>query len=405
MHIDLHQLIQALSDAIDLVGIDEIQHGKRVACMALTCGIEMSLDQADLETLYHSALLHDCGVSSTRVHKNLVNELEWEGADHHCLLGEERIRRFPPFHGMADIVRYHHTPWQDLHNVSISPKNKTFTNLVFLLDRVDALMAQTGGPNRLATADQIRMKLPSFRDNYFGGELTDLFLSASSHEAFWIDLESCHLTDRIRRLAPSVADVQVKGEDLLLAATLFADIVDAKSPYTAEHSRGVARLSRFLSSQCGISETRCDQVEVAGLLHDLGKLQVPDSILEKTGPLDQEGIAIMRHHSYVTYRILKQVKGLEEISLWAANHHERLDGSGYPFGKSEKDLTLESRIIIISDIFQALAQNRPYRESLPPEKIMSFLGRGADNGQLDCDVVDIVSSRLHECYEICLAAD
>jgi putative nucleotidyltransferase with HDIG domain len=181
---------------------------------------------------------------------------------------------------------------------------------------------------------------------------------------------------------------------------LFAQIVDAKSKYTAEHSTGVASLSRYLAERCSLNETSCCWVEVAGLLHDLGKLQVPDKVLERKGALSREDTAIMRHHSYVTFHILKKIQGLEDISLWAANHHEKLDGSGYPFRKTAVELSIESRIIIIADIFQALAQNRPYRISQSPEAIIEFLKKGNEHGQLDTDLVHIVESEPSTCYSI-----
>lgn len=139
---------------------------------------------------------------------------------------------------------------------------------------------------------------------------------------------------------------------------------------------------------------------MAALLHDLGKLQVPDAILEHRGYLEGENLAIMRHHSYVTHMILSRITGLEEIALWASNHHEKIDGSGYPFRRKGEELSIESRIIIIADIFQALAQNRPYRAPLPQNTIVELLSKQASEGKLDRDIVAIVESEPERCLEI-----
>ena len=107
--------------------------------------------------------------------------------------------------------------------------------------------------------------------------------------------------------------------------------MDAKSPFTAEHSVGVSRLARFLAERLGVSIENCEKLEIAGLLHDLGKLRVPDEILEKPGRLDKRERKIINTHSYETFQILRNIRGFEEITRWAAYHHEEPDGSGYPF--------------------------------------------------------------------------
>jgi putative nucleotidyltransferase with HDIG domain len=114
-------------------------------------------------------------------------------------------------------------------------------------------------------------------------------------------------------------------------ATLFSCIVDAKSPFTAHHSLGVAGLSRWLAEKMGLPTARCEQLEIAALLHDLGKLRVPDEILEKPAGLNPHERSLINAHSFETYQILRHIHGFEEIACWAAYHHEEPDGHGYPF--------------------------------------------------------------------------
>ena len=404
MKTDLDQLVRAFSRTVDLVGVDDVQHGKRVAFMALSCAETMGLGQAETTLLGRLGLLHDCGVSSSRVHRQLVGELEWRGSDLHCQIGARRMRQFAHFAPMAEVILYHHTRWEDLKKLTLPEKTKLHANLIFLVDRVDALATLHPGPNFLAAKDTICKKVFDLRDTYFHPGLVDNFIASSNSEAFWITMEPMHLEDFMLQQQMDLDEIKVDTEDMRAIAGLLAQIVDAKSQYTAEHSYGVAGLSRYLAHKCALPEEVCFKIEIAGLLHDLGKLQVSDEILELEGPLNQQELATMRHHSFVSFQILKKIRGFEDISLWAANHHEKLDGSGYPFHKTEEHLCLESRIIIIADIFQAFAQNRPYRKAQPLEEILKYLKLLAKKGKIDTELVKLVDSESDACYAVATAS-
>ncbi len=398
MKIDFEQLILALSDSVDLVGIDEVQHGKRVAFMAWECAAAMGMSAERKKALLYLGLLHDCGVSSTREHRSIIDEIDWADSFLHCQVGARRMQHFKPLACMADVILYHHHHWQDLQQVDVPEQTKLDSNLIYLLDRVDALAAPYLTALGQADKDEIRSKIANLRNAYFQSDLVDIFLDVSAREAFWFALEPMYLQEFFQHIEPSEQRVVVDSSGLKSMAELFAQIVDAKSPYTAEHSHGVARLSRFLAELCGLDNSTWGKVEVAGLLHDLGKLQVPDSVLEKAGKLDGEDLSFMRHHSYVTYKILQKIEGMEEIAVWTANHHEALDGSGYPFRRKGNDLDLQSRIIIVADIFQALAQNRPYREAQQQDAIVAILQGQARGGRLDKDLVELIVRHLDACY-------
>lgn len=222
----------------------------------------------------------------------------------------------------------------------------------------------------------------------------------SEKESFPFTLEPTHLQNFLQQREIGTDDLLSISPHLLDTAERFAQIVDAKSPYTAEHSVGVAQLARYLGEKAKLSNNTCNKIEIAGLFHDLGKLQIPNSILDKTGSLNQDDISYMRHHSYASYTILQNIEGMEEIAQWASNHHEALDGSGYPFHKTASELSIESRIIIISDIFQAMAQDRPYRKAHSLSTIIYHLKEGVANGQLDDDIVILVEDNQAECYQI-----
>ncbi len=396
--IDFRQVVHALSDTLDLVGVDEIQHGKRVAFMARECGRAMGLAEPDLDRLYHAALLHDCGVSSTAVHRRLVNEMDWEGADEHCQLGAALLAGHELFADLAPLVRYHHTHWEDLAGVAVPAEVALASNCIYLTDRVDALTANRDRSELLLARDDIRNTISRHRDSFFAPQLVDIFLRVSTSEFFWLTLEPRHLDLYLAEMTQTARPHRLTHDSFLRMARIFATIVDAKSPFTVEHSLGVARLAKRLGRLLGLNAGVCQKLEVAGLLHDLGKLRVPDEILEKPAPLDRRERAVMMHHSFESYQILRRIKGFAGIAEMAAFHHETLAGDGYPFHLTGPRLSLEARIIAVADIFQALAQNRPYRPALAPTEIMAILHGLADTNHLDNRVVDVVADNLATCY-------
>jgi len=399
MKVDLWQLVYTLSDALDLVGVDDRYHGKRVAVMAAGIGEELGWARPALEKVFLGGLLHDCGVSSTQIHKQLVTELDWSGASAHCERGEALLIDFAPLSHLAPMIRYHHTHWDELIQKDLSQEIKVLTNLIYLADRVDSLATDHYGQDLLLARNQIRGTIGRYRDTYFSGELVEAFLSASVKEAFWLSLESNHIKSSTRTWTLGSELRELESEDIRQLASIFGVIVDAKSPFTAEHSTGVAQLARYLAESAQLPQSTCDQLEIAGVLHDIGKLMVPDEILEKPGGLSKPERSLIRQHSFETYQILKQIRGFEEISGWAAYHHEALNGRGYPFHLEKDELDLEARIVAASDAFQAMAQKRPYRASLSRKKILGKLKYRVRNGRLDEDVVGIVEDNLDSCWE------
>jgi len=205
-----------------------------------------------------------------------------------------------------------------------------------------------------------------------------------------------HIEDKAATVETTLIDL----EDLRSIALMFARIIDAKSQFTAEHSLRVADLARYLAYGLNLDGETCDTLEIASYLHDLGKLRVPDAILEKNGPLDEAEKMTMKRHSFDTYEILFRLFGHESIAKWAAFHHETLSGEGYPFHLKEEELPKEARILAVADIVQALVQNRPYRMSLPPKEVMFILEEMTAAGRLDGEVVGFVRNNLLQCWAV-----
>ena len=403
LSINLRQAICALAEALGLVGIDEKQHGERVAYMGVKTAEILGWDDTQVSNLFHSGLLHDCGVSSTRMHNKLVTELDWAGSEGHCIVGEQLLLEFRPLAHLAPVIRYHHTHWDALDKLGVAPEVAVPANLIYLVDRVDAVLAQHVMNGEKLPFEDVRNTIEKLSGSFFSPELVEAFLEASSNEAFWLNLEPLNIVEYIHAMGRLGTATITEFDDLRTLSCIFAKIVDAKSKFTFEHSMGVARLVVYISKLMGLPPERIALMEISALLHDLGKLGVPDEVLDKPSKLNREETAIMHRHSYDTYQILRQISGFEEIADWAGNHHETLLGDGYPFHHQGKSLPIETRTIMVADIFQALAQDRPYRASLPPERIMGILNDMVDAGRVDKDIVAVVEGHKDTCWQIATA--
>src|ERR1700726_1183833 len=155
----------------------------------------------------------------------------------------------------------------------------------------------------------------------------------------------------------------------------FNQLLDLKDISTGVHSTRLAEWAIRVAREMDFPEDRFYQVEVAALLHDIGKVGVPDSILKKAGPLTEEERAIINRHPEYSWSILRLFPGLEEASLYALHHHESVDGTGYPAGLKGNDIPMVSRIICVIDAFDAMVSNRCYRQGLPPSEAIARLVR------------------------------
>jgi HD-GYP domain-containing protein (c-di-GMP phosphodiesterase class II) len=168
----------------------------------------------------------------------------------------------------------------------------------------------------------------------------------------------------------------------------FNQLLDLKDISTGVHSTRLAEWALRVAREMNIPDSRSYQVEVAALLHDIGKVGVPDAILKKNGPLTAEERAIINRHPEYSWSILRLFPGLEEASLYALHHHESVDGTGYPAGLKGQDIPLVSRIISVIDAYDAMVSNRCYRKGLPHEEAVARLLK-ASGTQFDAEVVRV----------------
>ena len=396
LDVDLREVVFALSDALDLVGVSDVAHGKRVAIMAEKCARLLGYSEAEARFIFELGMLHDIGVSSSKIHRHLISEFDWENSQEHCLLGSRLLRGFSPFARMSDPVLFHHTHWQDLTALDdVAPDVAEMANLIFLVDRVDALAAAFYSGNSILRHNHtLRAHIGELSGSFFSPRLVEAFMVASESEAFWLSLEPRGIQMILQAKLLGGQRIGLSLRDLKRLSRLFARIVDAKSFYTANHSVGVARVSRLVGRRMGLDHVTCELLTVAALLHDLGKLRVPDEILEKPGSLDDQELSLMQAHSFETYQILGRIRGFEQITEWAAYHHEAPGGRGYPFHIDAEKLPLPARILRVADIFQAMVQDRPYRIGLSEAAVRSYLDKLVLCGMVDGEVVTVLEQNM-----------
>ncbi|MDE1990101.1 MAG: HD domain-containing protein, partial [Betaproteobacteria bacterium] len=237
---------------------------------------------------------------------------------------------------------------------------------VALLAQVVDVFHTTGGP--AAALEELRLR----RGQWLDPALVDAFLQAATPD-FWSQLASADLPAKVQALEPAQHTVPLDDDYMDEIAQAFGQIIDAKSPYTAGHSARVALYTDLISETLGIDPERRRWLRRAALLHDMGKLGVSNSVLDKPDQLNAEEWAAVRMHAAFTESILGEIAPFAELARIAGAHHEKLDGTGYPRGLSAPDIALETRIITTADIFDALSAERPYRPAIPVDRTLHMM--------------------------------
>jgi HD-GYP domain-containing protein (c-di-GMP phosphodiesterase class II) len=163
----------------------------------------------------------------------------------------------------------------------------------------------------------------------------------------------------------------------------------------------VAFTAKKLGKMTGYSKNECNLLLIAGYLHDLGKLAIPNSLLEKPGSLTKSEFDLIRCHTFYTYQLLDSIGGFQTINQWASFHHEKLDGSGYPFHLTGEDIPLGSRILAVSDVFTAITEDRPYRKGMDKSEVIKVMQTMADNGSLTPEIVALLLKELDSFTQGC----
>jgi putative nucleotidyltransferase with HDIG domain len=215
------------------------------------------------------------------------------------------------------------------------------------------------------------------RGRWFDPEVVGALQATAGDTAFWSALPDPEPERRLAELAPRPDAVLADDDWLDRVADGFARVIDAKSPFTAHHSRRVTQIADGIAARLGLPVAHRRELHRAALLHDIGKLAISNRVLDKPGPLDSCERRLIREHPRHTARILQRVDRFAAMADVAAAHHERLDGSGYPDGLVAEQLGAEARALAVADVFEALTSDRPYRRALTVQDALGILRREA----------------------------
>ncbi len=387
----------SFSRALDLALVDEEvekgfqvavgeQHGERVAYIALSLGRELGWWGEDLFHLTIAGLLHDIGAIADfrRSHGDPVMMRE------HARIGAGLMTGFPAGEFLAAALWHHHATPQAGQGDSGDESVPQVARILSLADKLDLQMPRRW-INEEARRHLVQWVLAGREQLFFPAE-ADAFAALAGREAFWLDLGQPDLPDIVwDYLAGSGVPLTmpVVNQDLAgLLAVTFAELVDQKSSFTARHSRAVAENVLQLALKLGWDEAKCREIYTAGLLHDLGKLAVPNKVLDKPGKLEAGEFAWVKRHTYYTYRLLKEAGFPQTTVEWAAFHHERRDGRGYPFGLKAGRLDTGCGLMKVADIFAALTEERPYRKPMTAGEALAIVAQEAGSG-VDAEIVEL----------------
>ena len=381
----LPRLILSLSDALDYVCPEIADHQQRVTYISMCIGKKMGLHKEDMANLFLAGALHDIGVIRAehrirgKYHKDL-EQIDW-----HSELGYQLLCSNTYFAEAARAIRYHHNDWDGGRGASADGQAVPMaSHIIHLADTIEQAIDRR--KEILAQTNTILDMVTEQSDRMFNPHCVRAFNTVAMKEAFWLDCTSKRIYTMLVKMVDS-SPIDATNQTIRGIAEIFARVVDAMSRWTATHSAGVAATAVALSNQMRLSMREQIQMRTAGLLHDLGKLSVPPEILDHPGRIPESHWAPIKAHSYHTYRILETTGFPQQIIEWASFHHERLDGTGYPFHLTDSELTLGSRVMAVADVFTALTEVRPYRSGLSKADAVGALNQMVKTGCLDGDVV------------------
>lgn len=423
----LAELLGAFSYALDITQGQPPGHCVRSCFIGSRIGIELGLSAAERSDLYYTLLLKDLGCSSNAARicelyaaDDLALKRDFTGVSPNlpAILGfvltrtgkgrplKDRISsvanilrngrqiatdltqaRCTRGADIARTLRFSRAVCDSIYNLDehwdgsgqpgrIAGEAIPLFSRIALLAQVTEVFHRTKG--RAAAIAEAERRSAS----WFDPRIAKAFVRVALDESFWTTLESPWLDSLLIALAPPSESIVIDDAYLDSIAKAFGQVIDAKSPYTAGHSERVADLADGMARLMGIAPSRARMLRRAAALHDIGKLGVSNCILDKPAALDDAEWVEMRDHARHTGEILGRISAFSEMADIAAAHHERLDGAGYPRGLAGDAILLETRIITVSDFYDALTADRPYRAAMERTAALSVMeseiGRAID---------------------------
>ncbi|MCT6664494.1 HD domain-containing protein [Enterobacter mori] len=385
MKISVQTVLNLLHNIIHPVSADLVNHLQRTAIITWYLSQRIGLDKTGIGNAFLAGMLHDIGtLSKDREHLSPGSEGFLDG--HERLAGSMTagIRFLQP---VTPILENHHTAWSS----SGSDDLPVVHHLVNMADTFELYLRGIDG-------DFITRRERVISDFFaqpiqWPAPLEQALRESARQDGFWFRLGNPSLPQVLNAISP-LHDHMLDHHDFLEVCQLISKIVDKYSSFTRTHSASVAHVAARLAELYGYDVDMQEKICIAGYLHDIGKLFTPLHILEKHGKLESFEYATMKQHSYKTLVMLHPISELGDIIRWAANHHERLDGSGYPFRLGAASLDIPSRILAVADVFTAMTENRPYRQGMESAKAMAILHEEVRNYRLDRDIVTLLDHNI-----------
>lgn len=397
MKISFTDMLYALSFALDkveqeLLGVSTY-HSYRVAYTATQMGKRLGLSQEQLTDLAACAMLHDNAlteyISEEYGSLPMARDVNAESSAparnfaRHCLLGEKNVAELPFLGDVVDTILYHHENYDGSGPFGIKGQDTPlYASLIRLGDSVDILF-DLGSIDR-AKYNGLILHLLQNSGVLYKESHVKLFADIFTYEHLFA-MQDDKVIALLKNSLPEY-EREYTAQELMHFSPIFAKITDYKSPFTSRHSIGIAKKVQVMGEYYGFGEEHVAKLFLAGALHDIGKLVMDNDILEKPDKLTDEEFVQMKNHAFYSYSILSDIKGFAELTAWAALHHEKLDGSGYPFGLKAEQLCFESRLMGCVDIYQALSEPRPYKDGFAHEKVMMIMRKMANDGKIDAQI-------------------
>jgi len=354
-------------------------HSQCTTYIALELGRVLNLSEDSYYNLYVASMLHDIGAQNMldKVHNSS------EYIKKHCIEGARMIQQTPSLIQVYDIILYHHENYNGTGCMKLKSYLTPFeSQIIRLADLIE--VKYDSNLQLYPEKDNIINWVKSQSEILFNPKIVDAFLNIANTDSFWFNLYNVSYRNFLLENIAPINDRFLSLKEFETIAETFATIIDNKSSFTARHSRDIANLAYDVSKYLNYDDDKCIKMKISGLLHDIGKLAIPTEILDKNGKLTDEEFSIIKSHPYYTKLILDRISNIKDISDWASNHHEKLNGFGYPRRLKSDDICEESRIIGVCDIYQALTEDRPYRKGMYMYEAFQILDDMSRNG-LVCD--------------------
>lgn len=387
--IKVFQLLTSMSEALNLVSRPLVNHHKQVAHISVSIGKELGLPHHEIVDLGLAGAVHDIGGLSLDSRLEVL-DFEVKKPELHTLPGYCLLKTFEPFSRQAELVRYHHQYWSEGKGSECRGRPVPMgAHILHLADRVAVLVNQE--KEILSQTGKIVERIRKNSGYMFVPEQVKAFEELAGRESFWLDLMSPSVCLYMEEKY-DLGTMTMGSAELTEFTALLSRLIDFRSRFTATHSQGVAVVAEALADKSLQSAMDCYVMKLAGLMHDIGKLVVPPEILEQKRKLTPADLNLIRKHPYYSYRILQSLDEFGQVAEWSACHHERLDGTGYPFHLEKGELTMGSQILAVADTFTALAEVRPYREAMSRRGTLRILEQMAGRGKINPEMVDLLGT-------------